>query len=131
MSDASGAASSRKSASLVAAFYHPVFVVIWTATLVSNVGGWMYSAASGWLMTSLNPDALMVALVQAASSLPICLFAIPAGALADIFDKRKFLIVVETITTVVSAVYAVIVRLGWATPVNLLVFTFLIGAAGP
>ena len=90
----------------------------------------MYSAASGWLMTSLNPDALMVALVQAASSLPISLFAIPAGALADIFDKRKFLIVVETITTVVSAVYAVIVGLGWATPLNLLVFTFLIGAAG-
>ena len=68
--------------------------------------------------------------MQAASSLPISLFAIPAGALADIFDKRKFLIVVETITTVVSAVYAVIVGLGWATPLNLLVFTFLIGAAG-
>ena len=85
----------------------------------------MYSAASGWLMTSLSPDPLIVALVQAASSLPICLFAIPAGALADIFDKRRFLIVVETITTVVSAV-----GLGWATPANLLVFTFLIGAAG-
>jgi MFS family permease len=81
-------------------------------------------------MTSLNPDPLIVALVQAASSLPICLFAIPAGALADIFDKRKFLIVVEAITTAVSAVYAVIVGLGWATPGNLLVFTFLIGAAG-
>ena len=74
------------------------FPVIWTATLVSNVGGWMYSAASGWLMTSLNPDPLIVSLVQAAASLPICLFAIPAGALADIFDKRRFLIVVETIT---------------------------------
>ena len=90
----------------------------------------MYSAASGWLMTSLNPDPLIVALVQAASSLPICLFAIPAGALADIFDKRRFLIVVETITTIVSAVYALIVGLGWATPPKLLVFTFLNGAAG-
>jgi MFS family permease len=90
----------------------------------------MYSAASAWLMTSLNSDPLIVALVQAASSLPICLFAIPAGALADIFDKRRFLIVVESITTVVSAVYAVIVAFGWATPANLLVFTFLIGAAG-
>ncbi len=64
------------------------------------------------------------------SSLPICLFAIPAGALADIFDKRKFLIVVEILTTAVSAVYAVIVGLGLATPGNLLLFTFLIGAAG-
>jgi MFS family permease len=72
----------------LAPFRHSAFAVIWTATLVSNVGGWMYSAASGWLMTSLNPDPLVVALVQAASSLPICLFAIPAGALADIFDKR-------------------------------------------
>ena len=125
-----GADRAERPISFAAPFRHSAFTVLWTATLVSNVGGWMYSAASGWLMTSLNPDALMVALVQAASSLPICLFAIPAGALADIFDKRKFLIVVETITTVVSAVYAVIVGLGWATPLNLLVFTFLIGAAG-
>ena len=90
----------------------------------------MYSAASGWLMTSLNPDPLIVALVQAASSLPIFLFAIPAGALADIFDKRKFLLVVESLTTAVSAVYAAIVGFGLATPGNLLLFTFLIGAAG-
>jgi MFS family permease len=116
--------------SFAAPFRHPAFAVIWTATLVSNIGGWMYSAASGWLMTNLSPDPLIVALVQAASSLPIFLFAIPAGALADIFDKRKFLIVVESITTAVSAVYAVIVGLGWATPGNLLFFTFLIGAAG-
>lgn len=113
-----------------APFRHPAFAVIWTATLVSNVGWWMYSAASGWLMTSLNPDPLIVALVQAASSLPIFLFAIPAGALADIFDKRKFLLVVESLTTAVSAVYAALVGLGLATPGNLLLFTFLIGAAG-
>jgi predicted MFS family arabinose efflux permease len=90
----------------------------------------MYSAASGWLMTSLDPDPFIVALVSAVSSLPICLFAIPAGALADIFDKRKFLIVVEILTTIVSAIYAVMVGLGLATPGNLLLFTFLIGAAG-
>ncbi len=117
-------------ASSFAPFRHPAFAVIWTATLVSNVGGWMYSAACGWLMTSLNPDPFLVALVQAASTLPICLFALPAGALADIFDKRKFLIVVEILATVVSAIYAVMVGLGLATPVNLLVSTFVIGAAG-
>src|SRR5665213_1320974 len=117
-------------ASSFAPFRHPAFAVIWTATLVSNVGGWMYSAASGWLMTSLDPDPFIVALVSAVSSLPICLFAIPAGALADIFDKRKFLIVVEILTTIVSAIYAVMVGVGLATPGNLLLFTFLIGAAG-
>src|SRR5271169_1058571 len=111
-----------------APFRHPAFAVIWTATLVSNVGGWMYSAACGWLMTSLNPDPLLVALVASASTLPICLFALPAGALADIFDKRKFLIVVEILATAVSAIYAAMVGLGLATPLNLLVSTFLIGA---
>jgi predicted MFS family arabinose efflux permease len=126
----SAANRAQRPLSFAAPFRHPAFTVIWTATLVSNVGGWMYSAASGWLMTSLDPDPLAVALVQAASSLPICLFAIPAGALADIFDKRKFLIVVESITTAVCIIYAVIVGLGWATPGNLLLFTFLIGAAG-
>lgn len=130
MSNTSGAASSRQSGSLAAAFRHPVFAVVWTATLVSNVGGWMYSAASGWLMTSLNPDPLIVALVQTATTLPVFLFALPAGALADIFDKRKFLIVFETLNTALCAVYAAMVGFGLATPDNLLFFTFLIGAAG-
>ena len=90
----------------------------------------MYSAASGWLMTSLNPDPLVVALVQTATTLPVFLFALPAGALADIFDKRKFLIVFEVLNTALCAVYAAIVGFGLATPDNLLLFTFLIGAAG-
>lgn len=122
--------SSPTAVSFAAPFRHRAFAVIWTATLVSNVGGWMYSAASGWLMTSLNPDPLLVALVQAASNLPIFLLAIPAGALADIFDKRKFLIVAESLTTAVSALYAAILAFGLATPGNLLLFTFLVGAAG-
>src|SRR6201986_1955253 len=95
-------------------FRHATFAVIWTATVVSNVGGWMYSAASGWLMTGLNPDPLVVALVQAASSLPICVFAIPAGALADIFDKRRYLIVVESLYTVLAAGYAAMIWIGLA-----------------
>jgi MFS family permease len=130
MSEKSGTASSNKSGSLAAAFRHPVFAVIWTATVVSNVGNWMYSAASGWLMTSLNPDPLVVALVQTASTLPVFLFAIPAGALADIFDKRRFLVVLEVLNTALCVVYAAMVGLGLATPDNLLLFTFLIGAAG-
>src|SRR5262249_38902590 len=73
-------------------FRHRSFVVLWTATVVSNVGSWMYNAASGWLMTSLNPDPLIVSMVQVATSLPMFLFALPAGALADIIDRRKFLL---------------------------------------
>jgi MFS family permease len=110
-------------------FRYPMFAVIWTATVVSNVGGWMYSAASGWLMTTLNPDPFIVSLVQVASTLPLFLFAVPAGALADIVDRRKFLIIGEMSIMLVSTIFAAIVWLGLATPVNLLLFTFLSSAA--
>src|SRR5436305_9589371 len=62
-------------------FRSRVFTVIWTATVVANIGSWMYNAAAGWLMTSLDTDALSVSLVQVASGLPMFLFAMPAGAL--------------------------------------------------
>jgi predicted MFS family arabinose efflux permease/quinol monooxygenase YgiN len=124
------AATSGSAGSPWAPFRHATFTVLWTATVVANVGTWMYNAASGWLMTSLDPDPLIVSLVQAANTLPMFLFALPAGAIADIFDKRKFLIVVEVATAAIAAVFAALVSLGWATPVNLLMFTFLIGAAG-
>jgi MFS family permease len=111
-------------------FRHPTFTVLWTATVAANVGTWMYTAASGWLMTGLNPDPLIVSLVQVAASLPVFVFALPAGALADIIDRRRFLIGVEVATTAVSAMFATLVVLDLVTPINLLVFTFLIGAGG-
>ena len=74
-----------------------VFAVLWTATVISNIGTWMYSAAAGWQMTLLAPSPLMVSLVQAVSTLPIFLFALPAGALADIVDRRKMLIVAQSL----------------------------------
>ena len=109
-----------------APFRHRTYAVIWTATLVSNIGGWMYSAAASWLMTSLDPHPVMVSLVQVATSLPMVLFALPAGALADIIDKRRFLIAVEVALTVVSAVFATLVMLDRVTSVSLLVFMFVI-----
>jgi MFS family permease len=111
------------------AFHHKAFTVVWIATVVASIGSWMYSAASGWLMTSLNPDPVMVSMVQVATSLPMFLFALPAGALADIVDRRQFLIVVEVLITVISAVFALVIWRGMATPVILLVFTFLAGVA--
>lgn len=111
-------------------FRHTNFAVLWTATVIANIGTWMYNAASGWLMTSLNPDPFVVSMVQVATTLPMFLFAIPAGALADIVDKRRFLIGAEVLTTAVSTVFAAIVALQLANPFNLLLFTFLIGAAG-
>ena len=101
-------------------FRHKTFAVIWTATVISNIGGWMYSAASGWLMTSLNPSPLIVSMVQVATSLPYCLFALPAGALADIVDRRKLLVFGEVVTIVFSSALAALVLLHRVTPLNLL-----------
>jgi len=100
--------------------------VIWIATVVSNIGGWMYNVASGWLMTSLDPNALIVSMVQVANSLPLFLFAIPAGALADIVNQRRFLIFGESTITIVSTAFAALVWLHLITPGSLLLFSFIV-----
>jgi MFS family permease len=122
--------STATSSSSWSPFRHATFTVLWTATVISNIGSWMYGAASGWLMTSLDPDPFIVSLVQVAATLPMFLFALPAGALADIVDRRKFLIVAEIAVTLISIAFAAIVWFGLATPNNLLLFTFLTGVAG-
>jgi MFS family permease/quinol monooxygenase YgiN len=115
------------SASSWSPFRHSVFAVLWTATVISNIGTWMQNAAAGWLMTGLNPDPLVVALVQVATTLPMFLFGIPAGALADIFDRRRLLIGVQIALTVLPAGFAVLVWLGLTSPTVLLGFTFVMG----
>lgn len=113
-----------------APFQHRIFTLVWVSTVISNVGGWMYSAAAGWLMTTLTSDPLMVSLVQVANSLPVLIFAFPAGALADVVDKRKFLIVAETATAVLSTLFAFMVWRDLVGPHTLLLFVFIIGAVG-
>jgi MFS family permease len=117
--------------SAFSAFHHRAFTVLWTATVVSNIGGWMYSAASAWLMTTLDPNPVAVSLVQVATNLPTFLFALLAGALADIVDKRRLLIVVESFITVSCTALAALVWLDLVTPGRLLFLTFLVetGAA--
>jgi MFS family permease len=124
---ASAAAAPEKPRSPWKAFQHRTFTVVWIATVVSNIGSWMYSAASGWFMTSLNPHPVMVSMVQVATSLPMFLFALPAGALADIIDRRRFLVVVEILITLISTVFAFLIWRNVVTPGILLVFTFLVG----
>jgi MFS family permease len=124
------AATAAASGSPWTPFRHSTFTVIWLATVVSNIGSWMYSTASGWLMTDLTPDPLLVSMVQVAATLPMFLLALPAGALADLIDRRRLLIVVETATTVISAIFAACVSLDLVTPRSLLLFTLLIGVGG-
>src|SRR5271165_1463855 len=109
-----------------APFRHRTFAVIWAATVVSNIGGWMYTVASGWLMTSLDPDPFIVSMVQVANNLPMFLFAIPAGALADIVDLRRLLIFGETAILVTSTAFAALVWLHLITPLTLLVLSFIV-----
>ena len=108
-------------------FRHPVFTVLWIATVISNIGTWMQNAAAGWLMTSLNPDPLIVSLVQVATALPMFLFALPAGALADILDRRRLLISVQIALTLVIASLGLLVNVNLVTPWILLAFTFAVG----
>ena len=121
---------SGKTRSALSPFRHATFTVLWTATVVSNIGSWMYSAASGWLMTGLNSDPLIVSLVQVATTLPLFLFALPAGALADMVDRRRLLLVAEIGTTAVSTIFACLVWLNAVTPASLLIFAFLAGVGG-
>src|SRR5689334_25346338 len=112
-----------------AAFRYAAFTWLWIASVIANIGTWMFNVASAWLMTNLNPDPFIVSLVQVANTLPMFLFALPAGALADAVDQRRFLIAGMVANTIIAAIYAVIVGMGLAGPVNLFLFTFLIGAA--
>jgi MFS family permease len=109
-------------------FRHRTYAVIWFATVVANIGNWMYNAAAGWLMTSLDASPVMVSLVQAATSLPMFLFALAAGALADIIDQRRLLIAVQFGIMVITALFAAMVTFDLVTPVTLLLFMFLIGS---
>jgi MFS family permease len=116
-------------ASSLSPFRHPTFAVLWIATVVSNIGTWMQNAAAGWLMTSLDPDPLVVALVQVANSLPMFLFALAGGALADIVDRRRLLIVVQVMVAALVAGFGLLVWSGRVTPAALLGFSFLGGTA--
>src|SRR5262245_47976442 len=108
-------------------FRHRAFSVLWAATVVSNIGTWMQNAAAGWMMTGLDPDPLVVALVQVATSLPMFLFAMPAGALADILDRRRLLIGVQIAAAVVVFILGLLVWLDRMTAPLLLALTFVVG----
>ena len=131
--DASGPEPATKGAlagSLLAAFRFRTFAILWLATIASNIGGWMYSAAASWLMTGLTKDAFVVSLVQVASSAPLFLLALVAGALSDVVDKRRLLIWGESATALLSAIFAAVVWLHWVTPTSLLWFMFFISVFG-
>lgn len=110
-------------------------MVIWCAVLVGNIGTWMRDVGSGWLMTTLSASATAVAVVQVATTLPIFLLALPAGALADLVDRRRLLMTLCCVAALVPAAMGVATQLGWMTPALLIAGLMLAGActaiAGP
>jgi MFS family permease len=95
--------------------------------VVSNVGGWIQSVAAGWLMIDLDPSPLMVGMVQTTSALPFFLLALPVGALGDIVDRRRSLLVAQSWSLLAAAALAGATAFGWITPWMLLGFTLALG----
>ena len=106
---------------------HTLFRVLWIATVVGNVGTFMRDVASQWLVTGLSPSPAAVAVIQAAATLPVFLFAIPAGVLSDILDRRTFLIVVQVLLAAVSVALGLLAWSGTVTVTTLVLLTFLGG----
>jgi MFS family permease len=104
-----------------------VFLSLWIAQITSNIGSWMQNVGAAWAMGDLAASATLVALVQTATTLPVFLVGIPAGALADIFDRRKVLIATQTVMLVAAGSLAAIQFADQMTPAALLGFTFLLG----
>lgn len=107
-----------------------LFRSLWIATIVSNIGTWMQDVGSGWLMTELSASPSMVALVEAADSIPMMLLALPAGAIADIIDRRRLLIATQAYLLIVAGALAILTLFDMMTAWGLLAFVFALGVGG-
>ncbi|MGA2697221.1 MAG: MFS transporter [Terriglobales bacterium] len=121
---------SRQRHSAWAPLREPVFRALWGAAVVSYTGTWMQNVGAGWLMTQLTMSPLMVSLVAAATMLPVFLVILPAGALADLMDRRRLLLLTQGWMVVASGLLGIFTLLGHVTPWILLGFTFLLGLGG-
>ncbi|MBC6698542.1 MFS transporter [Hymenobacter sp. BT190] len=108
----------------------PIFRMLWIASFVSNIGTWMQNVGAVGLMTELTPSPVLVALLQTASALPVFLLSLPAGALADLVDRRKMLLITQTWMAAVALLLAASTLLGFSNPWLLLTLTFLLGLGG-
>ncbi|HEY1678749.1 MAG TPA: MFS transporter [Candidatus Sulfotelmatobacter sp.] len=105
----------------------PLFRSLWIAAVISYTGTWMQNVGAGWLMTQLSDDPLMVSLVQAAAAIPVFFVVLPAGALADIFDRRRLLLYTQSWMVAAALALGVLTLLHAVSPWMLLGFTFIMG----
>lgn len=105
----------------------PLFRTLWTASVISYIGTWMQNVGTGWLMASLTTSPMMVGLVQAATTLPVFLIILPAGALADMGDRRRFLLLSQAWMVAAAASLGMLTVFGMVSPRSLIALTFLLG----
>ena len=107
--------------------HEPLFRTLWIAAVISYTGTWMQNVGAAWLMTSLTMSPLMVGLVQAAGSIAVFLVVLPAGAIADMVDRRKLLLFTQSWMVLAAVALGVLTLAGKTTPMLLLLLTFLMG----
>jgi len=117
----------KRSISAWAPLGEPLFRSLWIASVISYTGTWMQNVGAGWLMTQMTLNPLMVGLVQAAAALPVFLVILPAGALADMVDRRRFLLLTQAWMVLASATLGILTLTSCVQPWVLLLFTFLLG----
>jgi len=105
-----------------------LFRALWTASLISSIGGWMQTVGAQWFLVENHSDAVLVALIQTASAAPFLLLGIPSGVLGEFVNRRTLLIVVQSSLVAVGVILTLITAVGGMTPWLLLAFTFLLGA---
>jgi len=105
----------------------PLFRSLWIAAVVSYTGTWMQNVGAGWLMTQLSVSPLMVSLVQGAAAIPVFLVVLPAGALADMVDRRRLLLVTQSWMVIAAVALGILTLFDAVSPWMLLAFTFLMG----
>lgn len=119
--------SSQTGTSALAPLREPLFRSLWIAAVISYIGKWMQMVGGAWLMTQLTTSPFMVGLVQAAIMLPVFLVILPAGALADMIDRRRFLLATQVWMIAAAGTLGILTLLGDVTPWILVLFTFLLG----
>lgn len=105
-----------------------MFRTMWLAILGSNIGTWINDVAAAWVMAERTGSPLMVAAVQSATTLPVVLFALAAGTLADIVDRRRYLMLTQAWMCVVALTLAVLSHVGMLSPWGLVGLTFAMGS---
>lgn len=104
----------------------PLFRALWIASAMSNIGTWMHDVGASWLMTEMSPSPFLIAMMQAASSLPFFMLALPAGAIADVVDRRKMLLWTQCWMMVVAVVLGILTLTHITTPWILIALTFIL-----